>query len=200
METTADFECKGTELVRYKGPGGAVVIPEGITEVRGRAFMDRTDITAVTIPAGVKGLGWNVFSGCTALEEISFPEGIKRLGEKSFAGCTNLKRVALPESLTFIGRKCFSGCTSLESLTVPKKVEEISHDAFYGCIRLRDLRVERGNPNYTSQDGVIYDKRKKDLLFWPGASGRVEIPGSVVGLGRSAFGGCTGLECLHIPA
>ena len=200
METTADFECKGTELVRYKGPGGAVVIPEGITEVRGRAFMDRTDITAVTIPAGVKGLGWNVFSGCTALEEISFPEGIKRLGEKTLAGCTNLKRVVLPESLTFIGGKCFSGCTSLESLTVPKKVEEISHDAFYGCIRLRDLRVERGNPNYTSQDVVIYDKRKKDLLFWPGASGRVEIPGSVVGLGRSAFGGCTGLECLHIPA
>ncbi len=38
MENMQDFVIKEGVLDKYKGPGGDVVIPEGVTEIGNRAF------------------------------------------------------------------------------------------------------------------------------------------------------------------
>jgi hypothetical protein len=60
--------------------------------------------------------------------------------------------------------------------------------------------VDRNNSHYTSEDGILYNKAKTDLLAFPSASGNVTIPAGVTSIGESAFFGCTSLTSITIPA
>ena len=57
-----DFTIKDGVLTKYSGAGGAVVIPDGVTEIAREAFSDpdaaepNRTITSVTLPAGVLAL------------------------------------------------------------------------------------------------------------------------------------------------
>ena len=53
MENNLEFIIKSAVLVHYCGPGGDVVIPEGVTEIGGNAFDGCTNLTNVTIPESV---------------------------------------------------------------------------------------------------------------------------------------------------
>ena len=46
-----DFVIEDGVLTKYNGPGGDVVVPDGVTSISGIAFEGRTDIISVTIPA-----------------------------------------------------------------------------------------------------------------------------------------------------
>jgi hypothetical protein len=51
-----------------------------------------------------------------------------------------------------------------------------------------------------SEGGVLYNKTKTELNTFPaGKSGAFSIPGSVTGIGASAFVGCAGLTSITIP-
>ena len=54
MSENKDFVIENGVLKQYTGPGGDVVIPEGVTEVGRWAFNDCIGLTGVTIPAGVR--------------------------------------------------------------------------------------------------------------------------------------------------
>lgn len=45
MSRNQDFIIKNGVLQKYKGPGGDVTIPEGVTEIRAYAFQFCTDLT-----------------------------------------------------------------------------------------------------------------------------------------------------------
>ncbi len=62
-----DYEIKGRVLVKYKGPGGKVVIPRGITKIGDQAFARCRNLTAVDIPNSVNEIGIFAFYGCTGL-------------------------------------------------------------------------------------------------------------------------------------
>ena len=48
-----NFEIENGILKKYKGDGGDVILPEGITEIGERAFHLCQTLTAITIPEGV---------------------------------------------------------------------------------------------------------------------------------------------------
>lgn len=62
-----------TELKRYNGPGGKVVVPDGVTEIDSHAFAGRTDVTEVVLPSSVKSISTNAFYACAALESVTLP-------------------------------------------------------------------------------------------------------------------------------
>ena len=53
MSSASDFVIKDGVLKKYIGPGGDVVIPEGVTEIDWSAFSDCSSLTSVTIPQSV---------------------------------------------------------------------------------------------------------------------------------------------------
>ena len=111
MKTKQEFVItKKGVLTKYNGPGGDVVIPEG-----------------------VKAIGERAFYGCKSLESVTIPEGVTEIGGFAFRGCTGLRKVAVPESVKTIGRYAFGNCESLKDLTIPGRVEEIDKFAFHGC-------------------------------------------------------------------
>ena len=49
-------------------------------------------------------------------------------------------------------------------------------------------------------DGVLYDKNVETLLACPGSKSFIDIPSSVTTIGKYAFGGCSALTSVSMPA
>jgi hypothetical protein len=64
-----------------------LVIPDGVTEIKSRAFTNGTCITSVTIPEGVTGIGYHAFYYCTNLT-VTIPTSIVAISSRAF-GDTN---------------------------------------------------------------------------------------------------------------
>ncbi len=123
------------------------------------------------------------------------------IGGQAFEGCTGLENITIPDSVTEIGLEAFSGCTSLTNITIPDSVTEIGSSAFSGCSSLTAIDVEVGNNNYTSVNGVLFNKGKTELICYP--AGKTDksynIPDSVTSIGYSAFIDCTSITSITIP-
>lgn len=85
MANTTDFEIYDGELSKYKGKGGDVIIPDGVTEIFSGAFLGCKSLTSITIPNGVTSIGIVTFSGCSTLAEITIPNSVTDYGKKNIS-------------------------------------------------------------------------------------------------------------------
>ena len=60
--------------------------------------------------------------------------------------------------------------------------------------------MDENNPNYSSADGVLYDKDKTILIGWPTAKGNVDILPSVTTIGDWALAFCIALRSVSMPS
>jgi len=93
----------------------------------------------------------------------------------------------------------FWNCTSLTSISIPSSVTNIRSGAFSGCTNLESIIVDINNLNYSSQDGILFNKDKSHIIQAPAIFGDFIIPDSVTNIGDLAFNGCTALENIIIP-
>ena len=87
MENMQDFVIENGVLEKYKGPGGDVTIPEGVTEIGSSAFKDCANLTSVTIPEGVTKIRAYAFKGCANLTSVTIPGSVKEIDKYVFQGC-----------------------------------------------------------------------------------------------------------------
>ena len=134
------------------------------------------------------------------LSRLILPNGLLHIGGASFENCRALKSVNIPESVTEIGSYAFAGCESLEKIYIPASVEQIGHWAFINCDSLTEITVSPDNPNYSSVDGVLYNKNKTRLICCPaGKTGKITIPDTVHSIQNGAFSRCKKLTQVIIP-
>ena len=102
----ADFEIKNGELIKYKGEGGKVTVPDGVTRIGDRAFYNCGALESVVVTGKVKVIGENAFYNCAGLtaiychgkEPASVPEyafnGVRKNVCRLFvpAGCRDMYR------------------------------------------------------------------------------------------------------------
>lgn len=131
---------------------------------------------------------------------VKVPDGVQTIGESSFYGCKNLKSISLPDSLKTIEIGAFESCESLASVIIPKGVTEIGEYAFMNCKSLESINVDSANKNYTSVDGVLFNKDKTVLIKCPAKKTSVTIPATVNTIKYYAFGDCAELKALNFPA
>ena len=93
LAADSDFTIENGVLTKYNGPGGDVVIPDGVTSIGSYAFNNCTGMTSVTIPNSVTEIGDDAFWGCTSLTSVVIPNSVTSIGSDAFIGCTNLARV-----------------------------------------------------------------------------------------------------------
>jgi len=109
-----------------------------------------------------------------------------------------------------IDKSAFEGCQSLTSITIPKGVTSVgdydygywfAESVFKGCSSLTEICVDEQNEFFTSEDGVLFDKGKEELIYYPGGKQEksYEIP-SGIRLISIAFQDCTCLESITIPS
>jgi len=161
--------------------------------------MYRPNVESPYLP--VTEIGNDAFetSGTSLITSVIIPIGVTSIGTGAFYGCTNLTSITIPDSVTSIGSSAFYNCTNLTSITIPTSVASIGDGAFSGCSNLTSITVDEDNPNYTSENGILYNKAKTELCAWPTASGSIIVPAGVTSIGNGAFQGCTGLTSITIP-
>ncbi len=104
-------------------------------------------------------------------------------------------------TVTSIRNTAFYGCKSLKSVTIPESVTEIGSYSFQNCASLTEINISNNNPNYSSVDGVVFNKDKTELIIYPpGGKAEVTISNSVTSIGVGAFCTCNNLVSVTIPA
>ncbi len=102
-----------------------------------------------------------------------------------------IKSVVIRRGVTSIGDDAFSYCERLTSITIPDSVTRIGDGAFSYCHRLTGIAVDGKNQVYSSENGVLFDKKKTKLIRCPG--GKTEeyvMLNSVTSIGERAFEDC----------
>ncbi|MCQ2392234.1 MAG: leucine-rich repeat domain-containing protein [Kiritimatiellae bacterium] len=89
-----------------------------------------------------------------------------------------------------LGAGALTGLRGLTKITIPDTYETVDASAFAGCSALREINVAAENPVYASENGILYDKRKRTLLICPAAKASAAIPDTVVAIAEGAFSGC----------
>ena len=158
--------------------------------------------TSVKVPDGVQTIGDGSFYGCKNLKSVSLPDSLKTIGSGAFRECDSLTSVNIPEHVTEIGALAFGFCRSLKTITIPASVESFDDDEyeFLECKSLESINVDSANKNYTSVDGVLFNKDKTLLIKCPAKKTSLTIPATVTIMRDSAFDDCTELKTLNIPA
>ena len=152
-----------------------------------------------TIPDSVEILEEAAFSCCYSLQSVIIPDSVKSIGDYAFSDCSSLKSVIIPDSVKSIGEGAFADCSSLKSVVIPDSVKSIGNAAFSGCVNLY-IKVNEKNKLFSSFDGILFDKRSKELLCgYSIASNICIIPAWVESIGDYAFSDCLSLESVIIP-
>lgn len=131
---------------------------------------DMFDYTAGSAPEWTKVYMYKV-------ESVVINEGITSVGNWAFANMNYLTTVSFPSTLKSIGERAFSSCKLLTGITIPVSVESIGDFALKTTSddivsSLQYINVEEGNKNYSSVDGVLYNKDQTVLIQIPA---RVDI-------------------------
>lgn len=129
----------------------------------------------------------------------TIPTTVDSISNLAFFGCNSLNDVTIPTTVTYLGNQAFSYCRGLTSMFVPASVISMGSYVFLASSCL--ITVDNNNPNFSSGDGLLFDKLKTKLIQCPTSkTGIYDIPASVTSLGYLAFQNCTSLTSVTIPS
>jgi hypothetical protein len=157
----------------------AITIPKTVLEIGAYAFAT-TNITSLKIPASVKLISGSLAYQCRELSSIEVSSENKYytsvngvLYDKSVTTlmeCPNAKSgdLVIPNTVSTIADRAFDGGNSfLKSVSIPASVKNIGYWAFANCWNISSFVVNTSNPMYSSANGVLYDKNKTVLMYYP---------------------------------
>ena len=98
------------------------------------------------------------------------PDGVEIVGQAAFAQVNGLTAIELNE-VKKLEKGAFDKQTKLRNVRLGSSVDTIEEGAFGGNQNLTAFDVDPLNPNYTSDDGVIYNADKTELVLFPGGKG-----------------------------
>lgn len=194
-----------------------VEINGAINEIMASTFWDCSSLERINIPQSVTSIGYYAFRNCSSLKtvtlpnselvidnafvnagltELTIPQNVKSIYDAAFNDCVDLEKVYINATNAILnetsydsyGWHAFNGCSKLTTVVVAANVQSFLFSTFINCDSLSSIDVAADNQYYSSQNGVLYDKAKTQILFVPkDLSGVVVIPDTVTEVKRRAF-------------
>lgn len=172
-------------------------------------------LTTLSFPNSLKTLGEGVFYRNSNLSEVN-QSSVTNYGDYCFEKCGNLATFDFSSKIESVGIKCFNennltGDYSLDIVNIGESafssnpnltkislgvfVETIANDAFRNLESIKEYEVNSANENYSNQDGILYNKTKNRLLYYPTSKyiSSLTLPNNVSFIERGAFENATEL-------
>jgi hypothetical protein len=201
-------------ITQYTGPGGAVVIPDTINELKvtvvgTQAFFQANAMTSLTFGTNVHTIMPNAVFQCPALTTVVIPESVTNIGDGPVIDCKALT------TMTLTGTNVFYVVTNgvLFSKTLKNLIEfpggvggsytvssivTNTGEAFIGN-SLTAINADAANAIYASSGGVLFDKQIKQLVAYPGAApGSYTVPATVLNVLSASFEYATGVTSVSL--
>ena len=121
--------------------------------------------------------------------------------------------IVIPSSITYNGKSYTvnringlihwnrKSSSTVTSITIPSTISSIESGAFGQSTALTAIKVDPANQWFTSDDGILYNKDKTKLIYYPCKkdASHFTIPSSVTTLGGEAFSHNETLTSIVIP-
>ena len=101
--------------------------------------------------------------------------------------------------VTSISSDLLSQAWNVRNIQLPENLETISSTALSRPYQLESITISSSNPFFTTLDGVLYNKDKTNLIFYPRAktTGVFNIPSTVIEIENQAFHGARFLKVIN---
>ena len=209
IEDDVLFDKHKKTLIHYSphNPRMDYVIPEAVEWIGKHSFYKCNNLNSVTITKNVKFMGNNVFSDCPKIilkNESPFflyeKGGLYNKEETEifhYSMGMNNKIFEITNGVRKIGRNSFWNCRKLERIVIPPSVREIGYNPFASCV---NLEFENYSDKFSIEHGILLDREKTQLICCTSkiAEKEVNLPSSLVNIGRNSFTGCESLKELNI--
>ena len=107
---------------------------------------------------------------------------------RPYSEADKILKIILPNSITSLGNETFKDLKNLAEVNIPIKITSIDLNIFTGCKNLIAINVDKNNANYSSVDGVLFNKNKTKLIKCPyGKEGKYIAPKSLEIIEDNAF-------------
>lgn len=207
----------------------SVTIPNSVKRIDSYAFENCYSLNSVTFSSGLKTISNGAFSN-TNIKKVVLPNTVTVICDSAFSDCENLSSLTLSNQLEELGCYCFKNCKNLTGVTIPNSVKKIDYDTFRGCVSLKTVSIGSGleeydlynsygsvfrdcvalesvtvsssNNNYSSANGIMYDKKKTEILVYPQAKKDTTytVPSTIKTLGELSTNNNPYLKTITIPA
>lgn len=146
---------------------------------------------------------------------------ILRIGEACFMDCL-MKNVTIPNTVKVIDAYAFNSCENIEKLEFPdsckvlynaavyydnnlteinlNNIEFIGIDNFHICPKLLTISVSDNNVNFSSKQGVLYNKDLSTLIKVPENMSSVTIENVTTGLYEEALSRLNAIDTIVLPS
>ncbi len=204
-----DFVIIGDKLEQYVGPGGDVVIPEGVVTIGGNAFADCESITSITLSSTVSKFDHHIVQGLSEPgpyiksdtfvkitvddnnPEYSSLDGVmfnKDMTALIYCPVGRAGKYIVPDSVTTIGERAFENCAKLTEVVIPDSVTSIGESAFQGCSSLAGVTLSNSITNIPCR---AFDSCS--------SLSTVAIPEGVTYIAEYAFAECSEMAEVFLP-
>ena len=165
---------------------------EGTLTISGTGAMaDYFDMAGLLSP-------WHSYSD--RITAVVIEPGVTHIGKYAFESHQCMTTAVIPSGVISIGRAAFLG-TGLTEISLPGSVTGIEDYAFSACYELTNISVSSDNPEFSSVDGVLFDKNLWTLICCPaGKRGAYTVPATVTRIGTGAFSECSLLTGVTLPS
>lgn len=194
------FNKEMTELIQY--PIGKkqkeYIIPDSVTKLGYGAFCYCDELKKLTVGKGITEIDYCLLFGCDNIETVILPETLTKLDGGAFK-YSGIKYIDIPDSVIHLGCEAMTGCRRLETVNIGKGVSYI-HEWAISSSSLKKINVDPLNKQFSSRDGVLYNKDKTELIKYPSDKiGDVyRIPDSVKAIKCGAITQANNLDKIYV--
>lgn len=218
------FSKDKTVLLTYPKENSATsyIIPDGVKIIESTAFMGTSNLNSIVIPNGVTTIKENAFYLCSNLKNVSIPTSVKSIGEYAFdfSACTKENygyyigncligadneingNFTIKDGTRLVADSALREIDNLGNISIPASVEIIGDCAFlnFSSESLKNITVANENKYFSSENGVLFNKNKTELLCYPCGKNETTytVPNTVTKLAKVSFSGCK-LNKLNLP-
>ena len=140
------------------------------------------------------------YPGAKTKEDITLERTIKRIKTDAFRENNHLMSINF-NNVEVVESDAVDMCYKLETMKFGKKMKDFHPGNYYYNIKLKSIEVPKKNKYYSSRGGVLYNKKKTKIIYYPHAKKgtKYTIPDTVTTIGQYAFYCNKNLKTVVLP-